>query len=177
MREPYIRSYPLYDLYISPEELETRQPGATEIFLKGETKTLSGWDVTFSGFDVSSHDSPGSIEVGAMVTAVSAADSVHVVPRLVVLEHGEREYVPAVLDGDTIVTLDEVDPSHGMVRLRVSDAGEVAREILVVEVSTKPLVMLVWLGAAMMIAGAFVSWNHRRRGAASRAELRGFSQL
>jgi cytochrome c biogenesis factor len=52
-----------------------------------------------------------------------------------------------------------VDPNTGRVALSVPglDRGEGAGGILAVEVSTKPLINLVWLGAIIMLGSAFLS--------------------
>jgi cytochrome c-type biogenesis protein CcmF len=162
MREPYIRSYLFHDLYIAPEKVETRQPGEAAMLHKGESGVIAGWDVTFHGFDMSSHGEPGSIRVGAIATAVSGDDTVSVVPKLAVLAEGGQEQTPAPLDSlGTLLILDDLDPATKTVQLRVSSEGDTARDILIIEVSTKPLIMLVWLGAILIVAGTFIS-SYRR---------------
>ena len=51
-----------------------------------------------------------------------------------------------------------VDPSQGRVALRLPGAERGAKvgDVLAVEVSTKPLINLVWAGAILMLASAFL---------------------
>jgi cytochrome c-type biogenesis protein CcmF len=162
MREPYIKPYLFHDLYIAPEKLETVQPGESATLSKGETRSVAGRLVTFHEFDLSSHDETGSIQVGAVVTVTDGGDSVEVVPRLAVMANGRRDDTPVSLDTlGTVLTLDDVNPANGTANLRISSEEDIAQDFLVVEVSTMPLIILVWLGAAVIVAGTLTAAYHR----------------
>ena len=58
----------------------------------------------------------------------------------------------------------QVDPNSGRVSLRLPGlTHEAAQEgaVLAVEVSTKPLINLVWLGAILMVGSVFLSMARR----------------
>jgi cytochrome c biogenesis factor len=55
-----------------------------------------------------------------------------------------------------------VDPNTGKVSLRLPGAGHMQEApILAVEVSTKPFINLVWLGAIVMLGSVFMSVGRR----------------
>ncbi len=164
MREPYIRSHLLYDLYIAAEQLETTVPGESATISKGETKNMGEWEITFHSYDMPSHGEAGTILVGAELTVSKGHDSARVVPSLSALPDGQHEYFPVNLDSTgTVLTLEKVSPDMGTVDLRISNRNDVAQDVLIVEVSTKPLIQLVWLGSIIIIAGTFIALYHRFR--------------
>jgi hypothetical protein len=102
------------------------------------------------------------------VSVVNGADSAQVIPSLAVSQGGSRVPSPVKLDSaGTILTLEEVDPARGTVRLRVSNEADTESETVVVDISIKPLTLLVWLGAVIILLGTLIAWYHRLRIAAS----------
>ena len=75
---------------------------------------------------------------------------------------GKQTDTPAYLPGGGSVRITSVDPTQGRVQVALPGT-EVApgSEILAVEVSTKPLVGLVWVGAVVMLASALMSMVRR----------------
>ena len=164
MKKPWIQSHLLFDLYLSPEQIETRRPGTTFFLTKGETFDMDNVSITFENFDMSSHGEPGSIEVGAVLLLETPDDSFTVVPKLSVLADGGRESVPVEIGSDGLaVSLESVMPDRRMVELRVAGQDETETDILVLDVATKPLIMFVWLGSIIIVVGALIATYHRYR--------------
>ncbi len=164
MREPYVRSNLLYDLYIAPEQVEQVKPGESLTLSKDETGTLGEWTVQFEEYDLGAHGEPGEMKVGALIYAYRGSDTVTVTPSLTVHDNGTRSFQADTLGvGGAVIYLDDLDPSRRTVSLRLSGAESGPTERLIVEVSEKPLILLVWVGAILIITGSLMSWYHRKR--------------
>jgi len=161
MKKPHIQRYAAYDLYISPLDLAGDDPADHALWLsKGESRTIGAVTYTFGDFEIEGMGT-GQMHVAARVTAASGGRSAVVRPALEVTESG-RKSVPAYLPGGGTVTIVSVDPNQGRVALEVPGLAPVHEgEILAVEVSTKPLINLVWIGAIVMLGSALLSMMRR----------------
>ncbi len=183
LREPAIRILPLKDLYISPIELRSttaaQQHNPLYELSKGETKEIGGYKISFVRFDVGQHGSPGAMSVGAVLN-VEVDGTVHeVVPRLTFEGDGTRKMIAADLPlvrgssmGATIspqVALNSLSVEEKKVYLELVGFGEhmgpAPAEELLVDISTKPLMMVVWSGVVLILVGTVVAWWRRLKGA------------
>ncbi|MBU1319869.1 MAG: cytochrome c biogenesis protein CcsA [candidate division Zixibacteria bacterium] len=164
MRKPFVRQHLLYDLYIAPEQLEKSEPGETYVVEKGETVEAGDWKLTFQKYEMGSHGEPGSMQVGAVVTGVNGQDSVTLIPVLAISSDGARSSEPQPM-GETglVMTLEQVNPDQKTVGLRIAAIGETGKDRLVVEISRKPLVLLVWLGSVVIVIGTLIATYNRYR--------------
>ena len=111
-----------------------------------------------------------SVRVTAQVRAEIGGRTVAVAPVLEMGQNGPNR-VPGYLPGGGMVQIVTVDAQNGRVALELPGGPQKSldSEILAVEVSTKPLINLVWLGAIIMLGSAFLSMARRildlRRGA------------
>ena len=65
---------------------------------------------------------------------------------------------PAYLPGGQTVNIVSADPNTQSVQVELPGMAETKKsDILAVEVSTKPLINLVWLGAILMLGSVFLS--------------------
>lgn len=178
MREPDVQPNILYDLYISP--LELRQASAQEhdhqvlVLRKGETKSVGNLDVQFQGFDMKDHAEGGAVKVGAKLTVYNGDQNVEVIPAIY-FDQGRKqaEAVPIPLDngGKPIsVTLNQLNASEGAVELHFDGLASESessqpqqREQLLLEVSRKPFMNILWFGAILIIAGAVIPLSRRIR--------------
>ncbi|HEY6193372.1 MAG TPA: cytochrome c biogenesis protein CcsA [Bacteroidota bacterium] len=178
MREPDIKVYPLKDLYISP--LEMRSPAAAPShhplydITKGETKEIAGYRIKFSGFDMSQHGDAGSMAVGALLEIERGGKVAQVTPRLLFDPNGERKLIPADLPPADYrsmgasrpqVALSAISVEEKKVGLEILGIDEkpasAAPDELIVEVSTKPLMMVVWTGVILILAGTAMAFKRR----------------
>ena len=76
---------------------------------------------------------------------------------------GKRTTSPAYLPSGGLVNIVNADPNNGgRVMLALPGAERASKsETLAVEVSTKPFINLVWIGAVVMLASAFLSMIRR----------------
>ena len=179
MREPYIDAGLLSDLYISPLERRTNQTdalGSVLSILKGQTKQFAGMDITFTEFEMSNHETAGHFKVGA-VLEIAKDDQKFVVKPAIIMGSRGKEMEPALLP--STVHLDNADhPSvilaglnadeksiqlifHGLPE--AASPSQEAKEQLVVEVSKKPFMSILWFGSILVIIGTIIAFKNRLR--------------
>jgi cytochrome c-type biogenesis protein CcmF len=158
MKKPHIERFLTYDLYISPLEMVGDDPTAGALWLaKGETKQIGSVKYTFIDFDRQMGD---IVHIAAKMRAEIGGRTVPVRPVLEMnLATGSQNRIPDYLPGGGSVQIVAVDPNTGRVALEVPGMRSEAHtgDVLAVEVSTKPLINLVWIGAIVMLASAFLS--------------------
>jgi cytochrome c-type biogenesis protein CcmF len=177
LREPDIKIFPMKDLYISPIELRSSQvesPHATLEITKGEKKTVGGYQIEFVRFETGQHSQPGNMSVGAVLNVSLQGETHEVTPTMTINEQGERNLIPADLPAvpnmgqgsakpQVALTGMSVEQKKVMLELLGFDehAGARAVQELVVEISTKPLMMVVWTGVMLIIAGTAIALKRR----------------
>jgi cytochrome c-type biogenesis protein CcmF len=174
MKKPHIERFLTHDIYISPLDLGGQEAEARGVwFAKGEKKRIGQVTYTFVDFD----RQMGSdvVRVAARMRAEIGGRTVPVRPQLEMnMKSGIPNSIPDYLPGGGSVRIVSVDPNTGRVALEMPGASSSpAGTILAVEVSTKPLINLVWLGAIVMLGSAFASVVRRAldlgRGAGAKA--------
>jgi cytochrome c-type biogenesis protein CcmF len=160
MKKPYIARYAAYDLYISPLEMvgegDRRDSGNGVWFKMGESKKIGGVTWTFNSFLPEMGE---VIRITAMMTAEMNGRTVPVQPVLEIDRNaGTMNHKPAYLPGGQTVNIVKADPNTHSVQVALPgmEQGKTS-DILAVEVSTKPLINLVWVGAVVMLGAAFLT--------------------
>ncbi len=164
MRKPFIRKYFLYDLYLSPQEQRVMGEGDQMVLTKGEVKQVGEYDVKFTNFDMGNHSDPNTMEVGAVLEVTHAGKTETVIPRMAFTQSGKQFLSAQMPDGSGNIVLQDIQADAGTVSLKFSGVpGMDVVDLLVLEVSKKPLINLVWLGVIMVCGGTFVSFVRRRK--------------
>jgi len=161
MKKPHIERYLSYDLYISPLDMVGLDRDAGVWLAKGESQRIGQVVYTFEDFEVQMGD---PIKVAARMTAEIGGRTVPIKPQLErSMTTGAQTVTPAYMPGGGTVEIVAVDPTNGRVQVKLpgGSAAPAGGEILAVEVSTKPLVGLVWLGAIVMLGSALLSMVRR----------------
>jgi cytochrome c-type biogenesis protein CcmF len=163
MRNPHVERFWSHDVYISPIELKTAADQAGVTLAKGEAGTASGVPVAFEDFEREGTmgDAKG-FTIRARVKVGDGAAATVVKPGIVVGPYGLTR-VPADLPGGGSITLANVDPNTGTAQFSVvpGGGGAAPSEVLAVEVSTKPLIGLVWVGMGTLLFGAALGIRRR----------------
>jgi cytochrome c-type biogenesis protein CcmF len=174
MKKPHIERFLTHDIYISPLDMAGDDRGAGGIwFSKGETKQIGQVRYTFVDFD--RQMGTDLVRVAARMRVEMGGRTVPVRPVLEMnMASGIPNHIPDYLPGGGSVEIVSVDPNGGRVALDLPGMPhDKSNTTLAVEVSTKPLINLVWLGAVIMLASAFLSVIRRaldlRRGAPAAA--------
>lgn len=177
LREPFIKIYPLKDLYISPVEVQSSTPQDAHPMIeltKGETKQMGGYGIQFVSFDMTQHGGQGGAAVGAILRVTMGGKEFGIVPRLGYNERGEPQYIPADLPLPVGMKTSADTPRIAFVKMSVEEkkvwlsiigVGEASTqasvEQLLVEVSTKPLMMVVWTGVVLILGGGVLAYRKR----------------
>ena len=162
VRTPHIEYGVWGDLYLAPVEI--RSDHHSFVMKKGETIRFKDYDIKFVGFDMPSHSVDDRMVVGAELETSRGQEKTIIVPVLIMGMEGEREQREAELpQGDALVYLDEIDADSKLISLTIIDVGEGAPETLILEVSRKPLIGLVWLGTIFMMIGLGITWLRRTK--------------
>jgi cytochrome c-type biogenesis protein CcmF len=180
MRKPHIRKTTWYDIYVAPEEhyASGESPGErfgnTLQLVKGQTKTYDQVEYTFHDFDLGSHASgAGEMRVTANITATRYGGPAQpIAPYLELGADDQRREGPAQLSDGTTIRLTRIQADAGAILLEFEKPGQPPVQeasLLVLQVSRKPLVSLVWLGSIMVLAGTLLALYYRGRSAPSTA--------
>ena len=162
VRNPYIKKFLLYDLYISPEEIKTvkaDQAGSTIILALGQSDSIDGYEITFVNFDIGSHTESNMMTIGAELTIKTAEGKIETVKPVYKLVGENPEFIPANIQGtDKNIYLLKISADEGMIMLGISEndtPDEFAeKHVLIIDVTIKPLINFVWLGLIMIIVGS-----------------------
>ncbi len=164
MRKPYIRKYLLYDLYLSPQNQQTIGDGNKVTLARGEEKKVGDYEIKFADFDMGDHSEQEDMKVGAVLEVSDGKETHEVTPYLAFTPSGKKYLEAKMPNGDGTITLKDVRAETGSVMLQLSGVpGTDVLDLLVLEVSKKPLINLVWLGVLMVCGGTFISFIRRRR--------------
>ncbi|MEW5794946.1 MAG: cytochrome c biogenesis protein CcsA [Candidatus Zixiibacteriota bacterium] len=169
MRKPYINRALAYDLYLAPMQVEEGKSGGGLALRKGETKLEGDYTFTFEEFEIGGHD-----EMGAAGMSVAAK---------IIVAHGDsaQTIAPKVIQGsgDTGVESQPAEISlngrkyQASIRQIIADQGVVVLDIpgllpgispekLILDISKKPMITLVWVGTTLILLGSLTSLYRRR---------------
>ncbi len=162
MKKPHIERFLTHDVYISPLDLVGENPQDNALWLaKGETKQVGEVKYTFVDFDRQMGD---VVRVAAKLRVEIGGRTVPARPVLEMnMAAGTMNRVPDYLPGGGSISIANVDPTTGRVALEVPGLQQPGRtgDVLAVEVSTKPLINLVWLGSIVMLGSTFLAMWRR----------------
>jgi cytochrome c-type biogenesis protein CcmF len=162
MKKPHIERFLTHDIYISPLEMVGGDNAGGTWFAVGETKQVGNVKYTFESFLPEPGD--GKMKLTANVIADIGGRTVPLKPTMEVsMASAQRTMTPAYLPSGGTVSIVTADPNNGG-RVMLALPGterERTSQTLAVEVSTKPFINLVWLGAVVMLASAFLSMIRR----------------
>jgi len=180
LREPHIKIMPLKDLYISPLEMrESAEPSRNPAFelVKGETKEMGGFTISFERFETGQHQETGNMLVGAILNMSVEGKAYQLIPRLSFNERGERAMMPADMPPINLPSGTVLKPRISLTAISVEEKkvilellgfdqhmGSQPKEELIVDISTKPLMMVVWTGVVLIILGTAIAWRRRIAG-------------
>jgi len=160
VRTPFIKKYLFSDFYISPEQISNNQEreGESLILTKGEEKELGGYRIRFLDFDLSPHDVGQGGGVGAILEVKSEKLQTQITPLIQFDPQGRRISEPGELpDEGGLVFLEQIWADSGQILIRVASA----EEVLILEVSRKPLINFVWLGVILISVGMLLATKRR----------------
>lgn len=177
MHEPFIRSGFLKDTYLSPLARSENKVSASERSIsltKGEKKSIVDFDIVFTSFEMANHAENGEFRVGAKLELSKNNRKFIVTPAVVMGSEKNTAHavkLPQELNGNGAkVRLAGMDADAKQIELVFEGLdGKIAsnqvRDELVVELSEKPFMSILWLGSVLILVGTVISIIRRRRDA------------
>ena len=169
LRHPYIKVTLLNDLYLAPLKLSHPGEGEEEnrfSLQKGETKKVDGYSIKFVDFDMSTHDKADQISVGAILEFEKNDQKETLVPAITIgRTEGEQAKNKVQLPfGEDYLVLERMDADRKTIDLSlVLGAEETSGDLLILNVSKKPLINLYWLGTVLILLGLIIATYRRAK--------------
>lgn len=128
---------------------------------KGESGSSSGIDILFEEFEVDMGGRGNKVSVYAKTTLKYGNETYLLKPGIISKVNMDNEYDEAAI-GDTglNLVLAEVNPDSRTASFYVAPAPE---EMLWVEASVKPFILLLWIGTGLIVLGVFMAAIFRGR--------------
>ncbi|HVP36712.1 MAG TPA: cytochrome c biogenesis protein CcsA [Terriglobales bacterium] len=165
MRKPHIKKLLTEDLYFAPMEYRGGGYLFSEPFelAKGQEKDVEGYKIKFLSFDMAPHGQGGEMKVVAVLQISYNGKTETATPAVLFGEDQQMTQKEAVLPDSNVIFLERVMADQGAVELSIGKKGEQGGETLLLEVSTKPLINLLWLGTIVIMSGLFLmTWRRSK---------------
>jgi len=166
MKNPYIQRNLTFDLYLSPQEIQESPKMVGLMISKGETEELGPFLIKFINFEMGSHGQGGSMTVGAQLEVEFEGRTETIVPQLYTDPQGGpgmvSDFIPLVKGSGYEIKLLKVFADQGAASFLIPglvDAGGGDR--LILDVTRKPGINLLWLGTILIFVGTGFSIGKR----------------
>ncbi|UCC43846.1 MAG: cytochrome c biogenesis protein CcsA [Candidatus Zixiibacteriota bacterium] len=171
MRKPHIERNVLYDMYVAPEQIQTLGENNRIPLEKGVTTQVGEFSLTFVDFLMDRHGQQSDgMRVAASVKVRLGDEDTTVTPTVIwaadesgkmVMHH---ETVSFQLGGrEYRANLERILADQGMIVLDIPDLiSQGPVDQLVVDISKKPVISLVWIGTTLILLGSLISGIRRR---------------
>lgn len=173
MKKPYIIRSLFYDLYLAPEQIVDLGDQNGIKLHKGESMPLGAYLITFRGYDQQAHAAATKTQFGAVLEVSDSTGKTETITPMQVFEAGKPlayQDVPLMsgLEGRT-VRLEKIMADEKAIQLTVAGlTPRTAPDQLIMEVSKKPTMSILWAGTIIMLLGGILAlW--RRWGMAEKA--------
>ncbi|MFP4437769.1 MAG: heme lyase CcmF/NrfE family subunit [Chloroflexaceae bacterium] len=169
VQTPSVKSYLWKDLYIAPAEYLPETNPNEPMVAQDQQVTAGPYEITFTEYnlDMAAMMTGDTAEVGVTLNVLYEGEEHTVTPvlRLVANESDPDvafQEVPAKLPGGHEIVLTNIRPEMQLIFLKINGLDlPIQPEKAVITVSTKPLVLLVWLGFGIGVLGGFVALIRR----------------
>ena len=161
MKRPYIRTELFRDLYLAPLDVQELAGGDGLHLVRGDSRTVAPYDFKFIDFAMVDSDTGSGIRVQTEIE-VTRLGRVDTLRPVVTSTPGGLVGDPVALpDSDYELRVISIRAGRGEVVLEIPGLIETgAPDQLILEVSVKPVINLVWLG--VIIAGIGLVLSFRR---------------
>ncbi len=167
MKRPHIERFLFYDLYLAPERIigDDRPQGVR--IARGDTIRIGGYQVNFLEFDQVPHDMSSTMTFGAILEVSSDTYTRDTIVPSIIFNPGQSfDYIDVPIappDDSSMVRLEGIYADDGAVMISVAGATEGNTQQLVLEISQKPTMNILWSGTIILALGFVISLQHRWR--------------
>lgn len=171
MRRPYIDRTLIADFYMAPEQIQQGNEEEGLVLTKGETRQVGDISITFKGYSMGQHGAQmeGGMMVAAQLEITNSGTTTLVEPAV---EHsqnaaGETVRTPRpdsiTVNGKSyVVQVERILADQGAVAIAIPGLVDKSPEKLVLDISKKPLINFVWVGAVLIMFGSLITFLRRR---------------
>lgn len=166
-REPDIKIMPFYDLYMTVMEREFKSSDAGNklTFKKGETGSIADYKIEFLSFEFGSDQMGHSGQIAANLK-VTYGNKEYSLKPILIFESGKISNpvnLPAQTGDNKTVALSSINADQKMIELTFGGFQEYTgpEDVILVEVSKKPLMNFVWLGSILLTLGTVIAFKRR----------------
>ncbi len=173
MREPYIKYGAITDFYIAPLELREEKfanNGSSLILHKEETKTFAGMKIHFHAFEMLPNKETGEFGVGANLKIEFNNQIFDVTPIRIIgkeKESSKPKYITGH-DGNKVgIKLAAIDADNKSIKIEFEGLPDLDNEKnaagsqLLIEVSKKPFMNILWLGTIIFTIATIIAIKKR----------------
>jgi cytochrome c-type biogenesis protein CcmF len=166
IRKPYIKRHPFYDIYLAPEQFIDLSPQNGVKIARGDTIRLGEFHITFTGFNQIEHDLNSSVRIAAVLEVTDGVGRTETIVPALIFEQGKDFIhfdVPIMSGFDSFqVRLERIFADEGAIMLSVEGlTPKLPPDQLILKVSKKPAMNLLWGGAIVLLLGGFFSFRNR----------------
>ena len=175
MREPDVHRSLFSDVYISPlQKMENQKESSNNLMQikKGQKKLYAGFEFEFLSFEMNSHQNEGGILVGANIIIRNENKEYEITPAIS-MAGKDRKSIPADLHladhRNVRIVLAGINADQKLITLQIhglnkesekDNNSEVDTKVLV-EVSRKPFMNVLWLGSIILTIGTAIAFYRR----------------
>ncbi|HEX5041628.1 MAG TPA: cytochrome c biogenesis protein CcsA [Candidatus Polarisedimenticolaceae bacterium] len=144
------------DLYLVPHGIDTPAGDGVLELPKGRAASLGGTTLTFLGFETGNGEHGMTVQARVALRRGEAEETLQL--PMEVTESGlQAAAVPSRVLPGAQLTLQRMSVEQGTVFVAVAGVGGSAAPVLVTEISTKPLIGILWLGTILLTLGCAVA--------------------
>jgi cytochrome c-type biogenesis protein CcmF len=171
MRKPYIERSVGYDLYLAPLQVEEAEGDKGLTLKKGEPTEQGELKFTLEGFEVGGMDGTGEdgpTSVAARISVARGDDVRTILPKLVAAGGmgGGMESQPADINLAGYkyeASIRQIMADQEIVVLDIPGLMPVVSPAkLILDISRKPMITLVWIGTTLIVLGSLIVLYRRR---------------
>lgn len=160
-REPGIHRGMAADIYLAPIITEESQVSKEIMLRKGGQKIIEGLVVKFVDVSMAGQGDNQNIRIQAALEVTKDGNMQEIRPEMI-YRNGQTKVAPVKVFDTYEISLNAVNPAEKAVSLGVRSLAEISNlKHIDVEITRKPLINLVWLGAILITIGT--GWAGIRR--------------
>ena len=169
MNTPHVENYLTYDVYIAPIQILSDKdvpPGKKVEFIQGEMNKINGLRIKLDRFSMDRSNNSGTIEARAHLKVNYGNKEFDVTPGIHLVNR-EKKLVPAeIIEHGLVFTLTSLNVNAKQATIYISDKDSTedrSVNYLVIEVTEKPLILILWIGTVILVMGMSISFINRRK--------------
>ncbi|MCP4567394.1 MAG: cytochrome c biogenesis protein CcsA [FCB group bacterium] len=166
MKKPHIERYLLYDLYLAPEQIEDRGNDEGIKLIRGDSVALGEYMIGFVDYDQAGHEAGAVSNFGAILNVTDSSGRTETITPALTMRgsDGFGHIDVPLMTGleDNVVRLEKILADEAAISISIAGlTSGLPKDRLIMEVSQKPTMNLLWGGTFLILLGGLLSLaNH-----------------